>query len=385
MSGSHPEMVNTQWMQGAPLAAARVDAAGNVLAWNPAAERMFGVRRDDAVGRPIAAVVPVPGEDGAWQALLASGEPARREWELRRDGQQIVKCAWMVQPLRDGGLVCYGEEIADATHEARQQKIRDLLLRAMLDTLDIVAWVTDERGIGIMVDGKGLARTGVTAEQLKGLNLVEIYGAKYPQIHDGIKGTPVHFFAQEGGRHFEDWAVPMRNEQGQQIALVGFALDITEAKLREEELQNKIDLIQRQQDAMRDMSTPIIEVWDQVICLPLVGLVDTARTAEIMDNLLQAVTRTRARFAILDLTGVDVLDTATANHLLGMTRALRLLGAEGVLTGIHPHVAQTVVSLGIDLSTLIVRANLRDALKYALGVLARKDRNQRTTATDEQG
>ncbi|HEY0138024.1 MAG TPA: STAS domain-containing protein, partial [Nannocystis sp.] len=97
------------------------------------------------------------------------------------------------------------------------------------------------------------------------------------------------------------------------------------------------------------------------------------------------VTRTRARFAILDLTGVDVLDTATANHLLGMIRALRLLGAEGVLTGIHPHVAQTVVTLGVDLSTLVVRANLRDALKYALAVLARTDRNRRTVATDEQG
>jgi rsbT co-antagonist protein RsbR len=102
------------------------------------------------------------------------------------------------------------------------------------------------------------------------------------------------------------------------------------------------------------------------------GLVDSVRTAEIMDNLLQAVSRLRVRYAILDLTGVEVVDTGTASHLIGMIEAIRLLGAEGILTGIHPMIAQTVVSLGVDLSRVTVHAKLRDALQYCLVRLGAK-------------
>ena len=122
----------------------------------------------------------------------------------------------------------------------------------------------------------------------------------------------------------------------------------------------------------RELATPIIEVWDGVLTMPIVGLVDTARAAEIMDNLLQAVTRSRAGFAILDLTGVEVVDTGTASHLIQLIGALRLLGAEGILTGIHATVAQTMVSLGIDLSNVIVHATLRDALKHCIRVGRRR-------------
>jgi rsbT co-antagonist protein RsbR len=364
--------IQSEMIHGAPFAVARVDAAGKVLLWNPAAERMFGVGRDDAVGRPIDALAPIPGGEPAWQAVLAAGKPAKQTSEPRRDGARAVRCAWTVQPRSDGGAVCYGLEAAAAAPKATEQQARELLLRAMLDTLDIVAWVTDKNGIGILIDGKGLARAGFQPEQLLGSNLIETFGARYPEIRAGLAGTPLHFFTEVNAAHFENWAVPMYDEAGQQIALVGFTIDITNARRREEDLQDQLQVIESQQRAMRDMSTPIIQVWDHVLCMPLVGLVDTARTAEIMESLLQAVTRTRARYAILDLTGVDVLDTATANHLLVMTRALRLLGAECVLTGIHPNIARTVVTIGVDLSTLIVHANLRDALKFVLGTLERR-------------
>src|SRR5690606_28855181 len=138
-------------------------------------------------------------------------------------------------------------------------------------------------------------------------------------------------------------------------------------KLREQDLLAKIDLIERQQQVIRDLSTPIIEVWEGVLALPIIGLVDSMRTSEIMDNLLQSVARLRARFAILDMTGVEVIDTATANHLIRMIRAIGLLGAEGILSGIHPGVAQTIVTLGIDLSTISVHASLRQALEHCIG------------------
>ncbi|WP_245913793.1 STAS domain-containing protein [Nannocystis exedens] len=143
---------------------------------------------------------------------------------------------------------------------------------------------------------------------------------------------------------------------------------------RTAELESKLRLIESQQEVIRELSTPIIEVWDGVITLPIVGLIDTVRTAEIMDNLLQAVVRTRARFAILDLTGVEVVDTGTASHLIGMIQAIRLLGAEGILTGIHPMIAQTIVSLGVDLTRVTVQARLRDALQYCIARLDERAR-----------
>ncbi|HEY0138027.1 MAG TPA: STAS domain-containing protein [Nannocystis sp.] len=363
------DVIEAETIAAAPFAVAEVDAGGKLLAWNLAAERMFGVAQADAIGRPIGAVAPVPGGHAAWQAVLAAGKLAK----ITVDGSQTTQRTWTVQPRSDGGALCYGHEVAGATADAIQQKARDLLLRGMLDTLDIFAWVTDERGIGVLADGKGLARTGVTAERLRGQNMVDMYGTKYPQIHDGLKGRPVHFIAEEGAGVFENWGVPVHDEHGRQIALVGFAIDISKARSREDDLADQLQVIESQERAMRDMSTPVIQVWDHVLCMPLVGLVDTARTAEIMESLLQAVARTRARYAILDLSGVDVLDTATANHLIVMTRALRLLGAECVLTGMQPNIARTVVTIGVDLSTMVVRATMRDALKFVLGALEHPD------------
>jgi len=111
-------------------------------------------------------------------------------------------------------------------------------------------------------------------------------------------------------------------------------------------------------------------VWDGVLTLPMIGIVDSGRAARVMDDLLSSVTRHRAKYAILDVTGVDVVDTATANHLISMVRAVRLLGAEGILTGIRPSVAQTVVSLGVDLSSILTLSTLRDGLAMAIRHMA---------------
>jgi rsbT co-antagonist protein RsbR len=358
-------------LQDAPFVALQLGPDEHITAWNTAAASLFGVTSEAAVGRRIAAVVPVPGGDAAWHALLAEGRGGRRLWMTRRDGRPDITCEWTLRPLAGGGAVVYGQPAVPEV-DTSQRRVHDLLLRTLLDNLDIVAWMTDMDGTALLMDGRGLARAGLTPGMLVGKNLVELYGTRNPAFLAGLQGKASHYFSPEHGGHFENWSIPLHDEHGRQIALAGVSLDVTPAKQREEELQRKLDVIERQQQALREMSTPIIEVWDQVICLPIVGLVDTVRAADVMDALLHAVTRTRARFAILDLTGVDVVDTSTASHLLGLIRAIRLLGAEGVLTGVHPNIAQTVVTLGVDLTGLIVRATLRDALKYVLTALARR-------------
>jgi rsbT co-antagonist protein RsbR len=136
------------------------------------------------------------------------------------------------------------------------------------------------------------------------------------------------------------------------------------------ELEEKLATIEHQQNAMRELSSPLIEVWAGVLCLPVVGIVDTQRSAEMSAALLDAVVARQVRVAIVDLTGVDVIDTKTADHFLKMTRAVRLLGAECVLTGIKPAVAQTLVHIGVDLTAITTLRSLRDALQRHLAAAA---------------
>ena len=129
------------------------------------------------------------------------------------------------------------------------------------------------------------------------------------------------------------------------------------------ELEEKLATIEKQRAAIRELSTPIMEVWDGVLCLPVVGVMDTARSAEMTNSLLQAVVEKKTRCTIIDITGIDVMDTRTVDHFMRMARAVRLLGAECVLTGMNPHIAQTVVHMGIDLTHIATHRTLHEALQ----------------------
>lgn len=130
------------------------------------------------------------------------------------------------------------------------------------------------------------------------------------------------------------------------------------------ELEEKLRMIESQRLAIAELSTPIMQVWDGVLCLPVVGVMDTARSAEMTQALLQAVVEGKARCCIIDITGIEVMDTGTADHFMRMARAVGLLGADCVLTGINPHIAQTIVQMGVDLRGIRTHRTLRDALKF---------------------
>ena len=129
------------------------------------------------------------------------------------------------------------------------------------------------------------------------------------------------------------------------------------------ELEDKLAMIEKQRAAIRELSTPIMEVWDGVLCLPVVGVMDTARSSEMTSSLLEAVVEKQTRCTIIDITGIDVMDTRTVDHFMRMASAVRLLGAECVLTGVNPHIAQTVVHMGIDLSRITIHRTLHEALQ----------------------
>ena len=149
------------------------------------------------------------------------------------------------------------------------------------------------------------------------------------------------------------------------VASLGRALNNTLA-----ELARQIETIHQQQVAIHELSTPILEVWDEVLALPVIGVVDTRRSAEIMERLLTGVVNLKARYVIVDLTGVEVVDTRTADHFLKVVRAAELLGARCIVTGIRPAVAQTMVDIGVDLSSITTLRSLRDGLRECIRMMA---------------
>jgi len=129
------------------------------------------------------------------------------------------------------------------------------------------------------------------------------------------------------------------------------------------DLEDKLATIEQQRAAIRELSTPVMEVWEGVLCLPVVGVVDSVRSSQMTDTLLQAIVDKRARCAIVDITGIEVMDTKTVDHFIRMAKAVRLLGAECLLTGVSPNIAHTMVHMGVTLIDITTHRSLREALK----------------------
>ena len=126
------------------------------------------------------------------------------------------------------------------------------------------------------------------------------------------------------------------------------------------------EVIMRQQEELMELSTPVVKLWDGILALPIIGTLDSARTQVVMESLLQKIVETGSEVAIIDITGVPTVDTLTAQHLIKTVTAARLMGADCILSGIRPQIAQTIVYLGVDLADVITKASLSDAFALAL-------------------
>ncbi|MFF7177559.1 STAS domain-containing protein [Streptomyces sp. NPDC008121] len=131
-------------------------------------------------------------------------------------------------------------------------------------------------------------------------------------------------------------------------------------------VEGREEIIRRQSRQLLELSTPVVRLWDRVLAVPLIGNLDTTRTQVVMENLLEAIQREEAQVAIIDITGVPTVDTAVAHHLMQTVNAVRLMGADCVISGIRPPIAQIIAQLGIDLSAILTRATLADALAAAI-------------------
>lgn len=222
------------------------------------------------------------------------------------------------------------------------------------------------------------------AERMYGYAAAEIVGRpvsilvppsstdEVPQILEKLKrGERVDHFetvrVKKNGESFDVSLTvsPIRDVSGRIVGASTVARDITEQKRLREELT-------RRAKEILDVSTPVLQVWDGVVVAPFIGTLDTQRAQQFMECLLDRIVETNSSVALLDVTGVPAIDTRTAQHLIETITSVRLLGAQAVLTGVRPAIAQTLAHLGINLADVVTRSSLSAGLRVALDVLSLK-------------
>jgi PAS domain S-box-containing protein len=235
----------------------------------------------------------------------------------------------------------------------------------------------------VMLDPAGhVVSWNAGAERFKGYRAEEIIGKHfscfYPAeaIQRGVPERELKTAEKEGRFEDEGWRVrkdgklfwanviisALRDKDGKLMGFSKVTRDLTERKQAEER-------IKQQSREITDLSTPVMQVWQGVVVAPLIGSLDSQRTQQFMERLLNRIVETNSPVALVDIMGVPTIDTQTAQHLIETISAVRLLGAQVVLTGVRPAIAQTLVHLGIDLTGIMTRSSLSAGLQVALDIL----------------
>jgi PAS domain S-box-containing protein len=216
---------------------------------------------------------------------------------------------------------------------------------------------------------------GWDREELKGMTSVDLVHpddleATMAATARGLGSDIVRYECRvrtkDGGYRWVAWRAVHPTTASDPIAIAGRDITAEKEGAESQRIDEEIERRMRQEALSAATSTPIIQVWDDIVTMPVVGLVDSVRAADMKTALLEVVSRTGAKFAIVDLTGVDTVDTATADHLLKVMRAVQLLGARCVITGIQPAVAQIIVGLGLDMQGVVTLRSLREGLRFCL-------------------
>ncbi|MCY1058966.1 STAS domain-containing protein [Nannocystis sp. SCPEA4] len=324
----------------------------------------MGVADRATLGSSLAAVfAKSPGVLPVWRKCL-SGERVRTE-SIHGEAYWLQ----MFQPLRgsDGAVVGAAMLAIDVNRDLTTVR-QAQLLRELVNNVPTNVFAVDLRGVCEVSEGGLLGEIGLRPGQNVGLNVFEAYGDAIPDLGEAMeaafRGESRAIEFSFGDQLYSQATLPRRDAQGNSAGAFCISTNITERRRDEELLRSQMRIIQDQKEAILRLSSPIIEVGHDALAVPLVGSIDGERAAIIMHGLLEAIVHKRARFAILDLTGVDTVDPTSAEHLIRIIHSVRLLGAQAIITGIRPPIAQTMAELGIDLSRLHTLRSLQDALRH---------------------
>ncbi|MEM8530883.1 MAG: STAS domain-containing protein [Chloroflexota bacterium] len=262
------------------------------------------------------------------------------------------------------------QDVTEQKRAERELKITQQRLQSIINNIPMILFGINTEGIFTLSEGRGLIDLGLQPGQVVGLPVATVY-QDVPEItgdvEKAMKGEEFTTSHQVGDTYFETWYTPMHDQNGQLLGTIGVSIDVT-ARVRAEQEQHQLQeqIINTQASALAELTTPIIPISDTIVVMPLIGMIDSLRAQQIMDALLEGVTQQGAEIAILDITGMSVVDTQIANALIQVAQAVQLLGARVVLTGIRPEIAQTIVGLGINLHGIATHSTLQEGIALAL-------------------
>ncbi len=326
-----------------------------------------------------------PETAAAWQQNVdaaLSNNQATTNQEIYGEGDQARHYDNLRFPIADesGAVIALGGVATDITDRIRAEAgyaDTQLILEGIVNNSPAVIYVKSPESRLMLVNQTYASIVGRPVQDLIGRSEDEIFPAEVVanwresdrQLF--MSGEPVSntntFIVNGEEREFITTQFPLYDRESRPYAICGISTDVTDIKRAErerEQLQNKI--IEAQQAALRELNTPLIPITEEVVVMPLIGSIDSARAAQVMETLLDGVSTNGARLAILDITGLPVVDSQVANVLIQAAQAVKLLGAEVLLTGIGPEVAQTLIGIGADLRELRTPGTLQAGIDYAL-------------------
>jgi PAS domain S-box-containing protein len=354
-----------------------LDAKGLITAWGEGARELTGYSADDAVGREISILYTEEDRESGLigQELDAARSGGRTDvegWRVRRDGERFWASALVAPVLGPAGeAVGFVKVLRDVT----DRRAADTMFRGLLESAPDAMVIVGSDGRIQLVNRQTEALFGYDRDELIGERVEKLVPQRLHERHGHHRDSYFHsprvrqmgagidlLAVRRDGTEFPVEISLSPLESGEGPLACAAIRDVTERRAQERRLR-------QQRDEILELSTPVIQVWDKVIALPIIGTLDSVRAARLTERLLEKIAELSAEVVILDISGVPTIDTLVAQHLLKTVQAATLMGAVSIMSGVRPETAQSIVHLGIDLGQLRSRTTLRDALQLALRIV----------------
>lgn len=361
------------------------DAEGRYVGCNEAFAAFLGRTRTEIIGKTAYDLAPTHLAEVYHQAdldLMRQRTAQVYEAEVKPANSESRFVQFSKAPIFDNARNVIGlvGAIQDITGRKKAEQETARLMEILENTPDVIG-MADAQGQVVYMNKAGRRLRGLSSD-------ADLAGMQIADFHPAWAAKIIYDEAIPTADRYGYWSgdVALVNARGEEIPVsqvllahhdadgklayvTGIMRDISERQkaeraLREREIQEQV--IEAQRAALRELSTPLLPISSDVVVMPIIGTVDSARAQQIMDTLLEGVGEHHASLAILDITGVKVMDTQVAGALLHAAHAVRLLGAQVVLSGIRPEIAQTLVHIGIDMRDIVTRGTLQQAIAFAL-------------------